>query len=257
MTRLGIVGGAGRMGQTMARELDLDPEFDVVALIDLREPVSLGRAQWSSSIEQLPANQVDVIVDFSSPEVTRSVLQWCLENNVALVCGTTGVSSQEVASWQSSIAISNGHVLFSPNFSIGAVLSQRFAALAAPYFERVEIIELHHDQKIDAPSGTSIAAASMIGEARRRAGRDAQVDPTQHETIAHARGATGSEGVPIHSVRLPGLVAHQEILLGGPGEGLTIRHDSYDRVSFVAGVALAIRAVRTRPGLTVGLDELI
>ncbi len=257
MTRLGIVGGAGRMGQALAHELAKEADFEVVSLVDVNEPASLATARWYSSIEELSGPDVDVIIDFSVPEVTRSVLQWCLANNVALVCGTTGISADEIASWEKEIVSSNGHVLFSPNFSLGAVLAQRFAAQAAPYFERVEIIELHHDRKIDAPSGTSIAAANMIGDARRKAGLSAQIDPTQHETLDHARGALGAEGVRIHSVRLPGLVAHQEILLAGPGEGLTIRHDSYDRVSFVAGVALAVRAVTSRAGLTVGLNELI
>ena len=135
--------------------------------------------------------------------------------------------------------------------------AERFAAQAAAHFERAEIIELHHDKKIDAPSGTSIATARVIAAARATAGLDPIVDVTEHETVANARGAEGLGGVRVHSVRLPGLVAHQEIIFGGPGEGLTIRHDSYDRSSFVSGVILAVRAVTTRPGLTVGLDELV
>jgi 4-hydroxy-tetrahydrodipicolinate reductase len=143
------------------------------------------------------------------------------------------------------------------NFALGAVLSERFAAMAAPYFERVEIIELHHDKKVDAPSGTSLAAARAISDARKKVGMAALVDPTIRTSVAGSRGADVGEGIKVHSVRLPGLVAHQEILFGGPGEGLTIRHDSFDRTSFVQGVALAVRAVNSKPKLTIGLDSLI
>jgi 4-hydroxy-tetrahydrodipicolinate reductase len=143
------------------------------------------------------------------------------------------------------------------NFSLGAVLSERFAAMAAPYFERVEIVELHHDRKVDAPSGTSITTAERIRAARAVAGRTTPAEPTQRYTIEGARGADAGDGVRIHSVRLPGLVAHQEILLGGPGEGLTIRHDSYDRVSFVQGVAIAIKNVDATPGFIWGIDDFI
>lgn len=257
MTRLGIVGGAGRMGQMMAHSLAAQADFEVVALIDPLEPQQGDGAAWCSSIEELAGDEVDVIVDFSVPDVTRRVLAWCLEHGVALVAGTSGLTIDEVMMWAPRVDGAGGHVLYASNFSLGAVLAQRFSAQAAAYFERVEIIELHHDRKVDSPSATSLATAKMIGDARRVAGRAAQIDPTKLESLAHARGAEGPEGVRIHSVRLPGLVAHQEVIFAGPGEGLTIRHDSYDRVSFVAGVALAIRAMPSRRGLTVGLLELI
>jgi len=137
------------------------------------------------------------------------------------------------------------------------VLAERFAAMAAAHFDSVEIIELHHDKKVDAPSGTSLATASAVARARAQAGLAAIVDVTEHESAPHPRGAQGPGGVRVHSVRLPGLVAHQEVIFGGPGEGLTIRHDSYDRASFVHGVILAVRSILTRPGLTIGLDELV
>jgi len=148
-------------------------------------------------------------------------------------------------------------VVVASNFSVGAALAERFAAAAAPYFDRVEIIELHHDKKVDAPSGTSIATARQIAAARRAAGADPLVDPTSRFTIEGARGAHGEDGVVIHSVRLPGLVAHQEVLFGAPGEGLTIRHDSFDRQSFVHGVALALDAVSVTPGLIDGISTLL
>jgi 4-hydroxy-tetrahydrodipicolinate reductase len=148
-------------------------------------------------------------------------------------------------------------VVVASNFSIGAVLSERFAALAAPYFERVEIIELHHDRKVDAPSGTSIAAAKAIADARQRAEMEPLSDPTERHTVEGARGANGVDGVKIHSVRLPGLVAHQEILFGSSGEGLLIRHDSFDRQSFVHGVALAANAISASPQFIDGISTLI
>jgi 4-hydroxy-tetrahydrodipicolinate reductase len=148
-------------------------------------------------------------------------------------------------------------VVMAANYSIGAVLSERFAAMAAPYFERVEIIELHHDRKVDAPSGTSLVSAERIREARAAAGRVTSPDPTERLTLEGARGADAGDGVRIHSVRLPGLLAHQEVLFGSMGEGLTIRHDSYDRRSFVSGVALAIQHAVLSPGFTSGIDELL
>ncbi len=257
MTRVGIVGGAGRMGQIMARELSRHDEISVVVLVDLHEPASAQGVRWVRALDELSVDDVDVLVDFSVPDVTRDALRWCLANDVALVSGTTGLSSDEIAEWEPRVVAVNGHVLYASNFSIGAVLADRFAAQAAKYFDQVEIIELHHERKIDAPSGTSLVTARVIADARRDAAMAAQVDPTQHETLVNARGAQGPEGIRIHSVRLAGLVAHQEVIFGGPGEGLTIRHDSYDRVSFISGVAVAVRAVRARPGLTVGLHELV
>ena len=175
---------------------------------------------------------------------------------MAAVLGATGLAAEDLVTWTEQYS-EHGYAVVAANFSIGAVLAERFAVQAAPYFEHVEIVELHHDKKLDAPSGTSLAAAGRISEARRAATLAPIADRTERETVPHARGADGGDGIRIHSVRLPGLVAHQEIIFGRPGEGLTIRHDSYDRQSFVAGVALAVRAVRSRPGLTLGLAELV
>jgi len=198
---------------------------------------------------------VDVVVDFSVPESVVMSATWCGEHAVPLVIGTTGLSEEQRAIVRAT-GTKTGVVLAS-NFSIGGVLSERFAAMAAPYFGRVEIIELHHDKKVDAPSGTSITTAHGIARARREAGLAPLADPTKRFTHEGARGADVVDGVKVHSVRLPGLVAHQEVIFGGPGEGLTIRHDSFDRTSFLQGVALAVRNVTSAPCFDEGIERFI
>jgi 4-hydroxy-tetrahydrodipicolinate reductase len=256
VTNVAIVGAAGRMGQIMATGLSLEPDLTLVALVDARQPAEDLGAPWFTSLDQAPSG-LEVVVDFSTTETARATIEWCLDQGVAGVIGTSGFTEAELIALRGRVDAASGHVLVAANFSIGAVLAERFAAIAAPYFDRVEIIELHHDQKVDAPSGTSMATARRIVAARREAGITPLEEPTQVETLAHARGADADDGVRIHAVRLPGLVAHQEVILGRPGEGLTIRHDSYDRTSFVSGVALAVRAVRDRAGLTLGIDQLV
>jgi 4-hydroxy-tetrahydrodipicolinate reductase len=243
------------MGQTLAAGLGALSDLKVVALIDVREPPVLLGATYAKSLSDNDGLGVDVVVDFSSPESVVASVHWCVAHKVGLVIGTTGLSAeQRSAVDEASTKIG---VVMASNFSLGAALSERFAVMAAPYFEGVEIIELHHDTKLDAPSGTSLAAAHAIGEARKRAGLGALVDPTTRQTLPGSRGAEAGEGIKVHSVRLPGLVAHQEILFGGSGEGLTIRHDSFDRVSFVQGVALAVREVSATPKLTIGIGSFI
>jgi 4-hydroxy-tetrahydrodipicolinate reductase len=252
--RIAIVGGAGRMGQALAVGLGAVEGFTVAALVDVHEPRELFAAAYKSSLDELDAKTVDVVVDFSTPEGVVSSSSWCAKNAVALVIGTTGLSDAQRTAVEQ--AATKTGVVMASNFAIGEVLSERFAAMAAPYFDRVEIIELHHDKKVDAPSGTSLTTARVIAQARKAAGRATPVDPTLRHTVVGARGAQ-VDGVVVHSVRLPGLVAHQEILFGGPGEGLTIRHDSFDRQSFVQGVVLAVRAVTSTPGLTIGIGSLL
>ncbi len=254
MIGIAIVGGAGRMGQVMAHGLAVFPEFDVVALVD-RSPGPPGdRAVWFTTLEHVDASPVDVVVDFSTPEGVIASARWCALHGKALVVGATGLTEADRAVL-GELAERTAIVVAS-NFSIGAVLAERFAAVAAPFFDRVEIIELHHDGKVDAPSGTSITTARAVADARRRAGRSTGAEPTLRQTVEGARGAS-VEGVPVHAVRLPGLVAHQEVLFGSPGEGLTIRHDSYDRSSFVTGVATVLRHLPSTPGLVEGLDRFI
>lgn len=254
MKRLAIVGGAGRMGQALAEGLG-NRGHAVVALVDRREPAELFGARHVEALEALDAATLDAVVDFSSPEGVAASARWCATHAVPLVVGATGLGEAERSALEAAARVVG--VVVASNFAVGAVLVERFAALAAPYFERVEVIELHHDRKVDAPSGTAISAARAIGAARAAAGRAPLDDPTEREVLAGARGADGGDGVRVHSVRLTGLLAHQEILFGSPGEGLTIRHDAYDREGYVGGVALAVRAVRDRPGLTVGLGELL
>ncbi len=243
------------MGQSLAENLNLIDEMVVSALVDPREPTHLFGATHHSSLDHVDVGTIDVVVDFSQPDSVVRSAQWCSRHHVGLVIGTTGLDATQRAEVES--AATSTRVIMASNFSLGAVLSERFAAMAAPYFERIEIVELHHDRKVDAPSGTSIATAERVRAARAEAGRFTPVEPTQRYTLEGARGADAGDGVRIHSVRLPGLVAHQEILLGGPGEGLTIRHDSYDRVSFVQGVALAVRNADATPGFIWGIDGFI
>jgi 4-hydroxy-tetrahydrodipicolinate reductase len=251
---IAINGGAGRMGQILAGGLSATG-FTVSALIDTAVPHELFGATHATSWDGVDAATVDVVIDFSSPDGVLASATWCADHGKGLVIGTTGLTEdqrREVEETATKVG-----VVIAANYAIGAVLSEKFAALAAPYFDRVEIIELHHDKKVDAPSGTSIAAAQGIAAARDAAGLPEMVDPTVRHSLHGARGADTIGGIKIHSVRLPGLVAHQEILFGGPGEGLTIRHDSFDRLSYVQGVALAAHAIDSTPRLIDGIESLI
>ncbi len=254
MTRLAIVGGAGRMGQALAEGLAARGHA-IAVLVDRTEPAALFGATHRVALEAVDPETVGAVVDFSSPEGVLASARWCATHRVPLVVGATGLGEGERRALEATAR--EVGVVVAANFALGAVLVERFAALAAPYFDRVEVIELHHDRKADAPSGTALATARAIAAARAAAGRPAMQDPTTRETLAHARGAEGPEGVRIHAVRLPGLVAHEEVLFGSPGEGLTLRHDSYDRQSFVAGVALALSKVTASPGLVEGLGGLV
>lgn len=242
------------MGQALGAGLS-EAGYSLVALIDVNEPRELYGAAYATSLEELDATRVDVVIDFSSPEGVTHSAGWCAEHGVALVVGTTGLSSEQHDALKAAAAKTG--VVVASNFSIGAVLSERFAAMAAPYFERVEIIELHHDRKADAPSGTSMTTARAIAGARHDAGLAPLVDPTSRHSVEGSRGADAADGIKIHAVRLPGLVAHQEILFGSPGEGLTIRHDSFDRLSFVHGVALAVEHLDASPRLIEGISSFI
>ncbi len=243
------------MGQILAGGLSATGRFSIGALVDTREPHELFGATYASSWDGVDATTIDVVVDFSSPEGVVASATWCATHGKGLVIGTTGLSDDQRRTVEE--AATKVGVVVAANYALGAVLSERFAAMAAPYFDRVEIIELHHDKKVDAPSGTSIAAAQGIAAARNAAGLAEMTDPTVRHTVSGARGADTIGGIKIHSVRLPGLVAHQEILFGGPGEGLTIRHDSFDRLSFVQGVALAADAIDASPQLIDGIQSLI
>jgi 4-hydroxy-tetrahydrodipicolinate reductase len=199
---------------------------------------------------------VDVVIDFSTLDVARESIVWCLSHQRHAVIGTTGFDDAELEQIRTAVRGGVG-IVIAANFAIGAVLLQRFSVMAAPFFTRVELIEYHHDRKVDAPSGTALETARRIDEARREAGVMTPPDPTTRETVVGSRGAEVAGDIPVHAVRLPGLTAHQEVLFGREGEGLTLRHDAFDRSSFASGVLHAVRQVATHPGLTIGLDSLL
>ena len=238
-----VLGARGRMGSEVCRAINLSDDLELAAEIDLGDPLEAAAG-------------ADVVVDFTHPDVVLSNLKWCIENEIHAVIGTTGFDAERLARVEKWLAAAPGvGVVVAPNFGVAAVLMMNFARTAAPWFESVEIVELHHPNKADAPSGTALATAHGIAAARAAAGSGPMPDATTSQ-LAGARGAD-VEGVRIHSVRLQGLVAHQEVLLGTLGETLTIRHDAYDRGSFMPGVLTAVRAVSGRPGLTLGLEPLL
>jgi len=257
--RVGVFGAGGRMGATVCRAVADDPDLELVAAvdphhagIDLRQVAGVDTdLQVAADAAALSATGASVAIDFTHLEAARANLGWCAANGVHAVVGTTGFSDEDVASFRAGFTASN--CVVAPNFAIGAVLMMRFAELAAPWFETAEVIELHHDDKVDAPSGT----AMLTVERMAAASTDWAEDPTTTEVVPGARGGRGPAGIPVHSVRLRGLVAHQEVLLGTTGQTLTVRHDSYDRSSYMPGVLLAVKAVADRPGVTVGLDALL
>jgi 4-hydroxy-tetrahydrodipicolinate reductase len=256
MISVAIVGGAGRMGQTIARAIANADDLVLGALIDPTTPPDAFHVPVVASLEDLDPATVDVVVDFSTLEVARETLVWCLHHHRHAVIGTTGFDERELEQIRTAVRGGVG-IVIAANFAIGAVLLQRFAAMAAPFFTRVELIEYHHDRKVDAPSGTALETARRIEQARREAEIVTPTEPTERETVRGSRGAVVAGEIPIHAVRLPGLTAHQEVLFGREGEGLTLRHDAFDRVSFASGVLHAVRQVGLHPGLTLGLDSLL
>jgi len=248
--RVGVFGAGGRMGTTVCAAVAADPDLELVAAVDPgRVGADVEGVAIAGDVEAMAA--AEVAVDFTALAAARTNARWCADHGVHAVIGTTGFASGDLDDLAAAFTRSN--CLVAPNFAIGAVLMMRFAELAAPYFETAEVIELHHDAKIDAPSGTAMMTVQrMAGASPTWA-----PDPTQHEVVAGARGGAGPAGIRVHSVRLRGLVAHQEVLLGTAGQSLSIRHDSYDRTSFMPGVLLAVKQVASRPGVTVGLDALL
>lgn len=243
--RVAVLGAAGRMGSTVVSAVQAAPGLALVATVDA-----------DGDLSRVSDAGAQVAVDFTVPAVTEQNVHALVERGIHVVVGTTGWTDEAYARVRDHLARTPGvGVVVAPNFALGAVLAQAFAARAARFFESAEVVELHHPDKVDAPSGTSRAVARAIAAARARAGRG----PAPDATSASLDGARGADvdGVRVHAVRLRGLVAHQEVLLGNPGELLTIRHDSFDRVSFMPGVLLAVRRVPSLPGLTVGLEALL
>jgi 4-hydroxy-tetrahydrodipicolinate reductase len=250
--RVGVFGAGGRMGATVCSAVVADDELELVAAVD---PHHAGEAIEGVTIadgpEALAEAGAEVVVDFTVLDAARQNLHWLAEHGMHAVVGTTGFSDADLDGLRAAFTSSN--CFLAPNFAIGAVLMMRFAELAAPHFETAEIIELHHDAKIDAPSGTAMRTAERMAAASGDWGDD----PTTKTVVEGARGAVAVGGIHVHSVRLRGMVAHQEVLLGTTGETLTIRHDSYDRSSFMPGVILAVKRVGDLPGLTIGLEVLL
>jgi 4-hydroxy-tetrahydrodipicolinate reductase len=238
--RVGVIGATGRMGSEVRRAVEEDDDLHLVARI--------GRGD---SLEVLPESGAEVAVDFTTPEAVKQNVDFCLEHGVHAVVGTTGLGTDDLEDIERRAEKHSTNVFVAPNFAIGAVLMMDMAQRAAPFFRAVEIIERHHERKLDAPSGTALRTAGLIGDARREAWPG-----VERRSGGRSRGEESS-GVQIHSVRLPGSIAHQEVIFGGVGETLTIRHDSLDRSSFMPGVLLAIKKVSSLPGLTVGLEHLL
>jgi 4-hydroxy-tetrahydrodipicolinate reductase len=244
--RVGVLGARGRMGQQVCAAVDAAEDLDLVAMVDAGD--------WLFSVADAGAQ---VLVDFTHPDVVMDNVRFAVDQGIHAVVGTTGFTAERLATireWLADAPPGVG-VLIAPNFGIGAVLSMRFAQLAAPFYDSAEIVELHHPGKADAPSGTALRTAEVIAEARAAAGMGAPPDATA-QSLEGARG-TEVDGIHVHALRIAGLVAHQEVILGTEGETLTIRHDSLHRSSFMPGVLLAVRQIAERPGLTVGLDPLL
>jgi 4-hydroxy-tetrahydrodipicolinate reductase len=244
MIKVGILGARGRMGSEVVKAVTDAPDLELVASLDLGD-----------SLDALVSNGAQVVVDFTTPDSVMANLEFLISNNINAVIGTTGFDDARIAKIKSLLASSKSGVLIAPNFAIGAVLMMEFATKAAKYFESAEIIELHHPNKVDAPSGTAARTAELMSKSRKEAGLAPMPDATT-SSLDGARGATVGD-IPVHSVRLRGLVAHQEVLLGGIGETLSIRHDSIDRVGFMPGVLLGVRQVVNHPGLTFGLENFM
>ena len=244
MIRVAVTGAKGRMGSTVVAAVTGAPDMEVVAQLDAGDPIT-----------KKTVNGAQVAVDFSVPGVTEANVHALLDAGVDVVVGTTGWTEESYARVRTHAQEAGRAVLIAPNFAMGAVLAMKFAAMAAPYFESAEVIEMHHPGKVDAPSGTAVATARGIAKARAEAGLGQMPDATQTDELGSRGGRV--EGIPVHAVRLRGLTASEEILLGNEGEQLVIRTDSFDRVFFMPGVLLGVRRVSGRTGLTIGLDQVM
>jgi 4-hydroxy-tetrahydrodipicolinate reductase len=263
MIRVGVVGANGKMGRQVCAAVASDPALRLVAAVDTKgagERIGplIGHPELnidvSDELDMLTEAEVEVAVDFTHPAAVMDNVRWCIRHAIHVVVGTTGITPADLDEIRSLIEEegNESNAFVAPNFAIGAVLMMRFAAVASRFFGDAEIIELHHESKADAPSGTALKTAEEIAKSRK----DAEPRAGAAESVAGVRGGDVA-GIRIHSVRLPGLVAHQEVLLGGQGQMLTIRHDSFDRVSFMPGVLLAVKAVSEHRGLTYGLERLL
>lgn len=243
--KVGVLGARGRVGSAIVKAVEADENLELVAALENGD-----------DLQQLVDNEVEIIVDFTVPDAVMGNLEFCVKHGIHAVVGTTGWTEERYAQLSEWLQQSpNTGVLIAPNFAISAVLAMKFAEIAAPYFESAEVIELHHPNKVDAPSGTAIHTAAGIARARREAGMSQQPDATA-QSLEGARGAD-VEGIPVHAVRMTGMLAHEQIIFGTLGQSLTIKQDSYDRESFVPGVKLGVEKISDHPGLTVGLEKFM
>lgn len=256
MIRVGVFGAAGRMGATICDAVTEAPDLELVAAVD---PFGAGEAVPETDVV-VAADPValvdagaDVAVDFTVLAAARENVRWCAAHGVHAVVGTTGFSADDLDEYAELFVHAEANALIAANFAIGAVLMMRFAEQAAPWFDTAEIIELHHDQKIDAPSGTAMTTARRM----TAASKEWADDPTRTVLADGARGGLVDDAIRVHSVRMRGMIASQEVLLGTTGQSLSIRHDTFDRASFMPGVLLGVRRVGELPGLTIGLDALL
>ena len=252
MIRVADFGAAGRMGREVCRTVTAADDLELVAAVDPHHDGDIEGIRVVASAAALETARPEVAIDFTQPDAVMGNARWCLAHGVHVVIGTTGLQPDDVDELARLAGAGEPNAIVAPNFAIGAVLMMRFAEQGAKLLDAAEIVELHHDGKVDAPSGTALTTARRIAAARE----GSWTGPGGDDAHPGARG-TDVDGVRIHAVRLPGLLAHQEVILGGPGQTLTIRHDSTDRSSFMPGVLMAVRAVGDRPGLTVGLDALL
>lgn len=250
--RVGVLGATGKVGRVVCNAVVAAEDMQLVSAVGATGTGTIAGVPIHHDPATFVTDRCDVVVDFSISATSAAAVPMLAAAGIHVVVGTSGLDQSAVSDIADATA-GGGNVVIVPNFAISAVLMQRFAELAAPHFDRVEIIELHHDAKVDAPSGLAAATATRIAAARS----DWPADPTTHESIAGARGAVGPGGIPIHSVRMRGMNAHQEVIFGGEGQTLTLRQDSYDRTSYVPGVLLAVRRIADFPGLTLGLDQLL
>ena len=247
--KVGVVGAGGRMGRTICTAVSGDAALELVAAIDPRAAgQEVDGLTIAADLDALVAAGAEVVVDFTVLDAARTTVPWLAAHGIHGVIGTTGFNDDDLQAFREAFTASN--CIVASNFSVSAVLMMRFAELAAPYFETAEIIELHHNTKVDAPSGTAVTTAKRMAAASS----DWTADPTKHEIFAGARGSVGPAGIHIHSVRLRGLQAHQEVIFGTDGQSLTIRQDSYDNSSYMPGILLACKRVASVPGLTIGLE---
>jgi len=251
--KVGVLGAAGRMGMVVGDGVAADPELDLVARIDPQ-----GGDGISTSLEALVEAGAEVAIDFTQPDQVFGNVTFCIEHGIHCVIGTTGMSEAELEKVGELAAAGSGNVFVAPNFSIGAVLLMHVAKQVARHLGSCEIVEMHHNAKLDAPSGTALRTAQGIAEVWKEHGRPSGGDhhPNEEEKVTGSRGGEAA-GIHVHAVRLQGAEAHQEVIFGGPGQTLTIRHDAMNRSSYLPGIILAVKALPSRPGLTVGLEHLL